>query len=120
MLLINYLIIEDVSGVKINFFNNLPVGQVISNVSLPEDISTCPKKIGTISFKAVYVWKKIVKYTYFVAKTLNLHNTCILFRESSFCSRMLWFGDLINNFFRTDCAKIDFSIAMRFQSRIFW
>ena len=35
-------------GVEINFFNNLPVGQVISNVYLPEKISTCPKKKGTV------------------------------------------------------------------------
>ena len=39
------------TGVEINFFNNLPVGQVISNVYLPEKISTCPKKKGTISFE---------------------------------------------------------------------
>ena len=39
-----------ISGVKIIFFDNLPVGQVLSNVYLPEKISTCPKK-GTLSFK---------------------------------------------------------------------
>ena len=65
------------SGVEINFFNNLLVGQVISNAYLPKKISTCPKKIGTLSFEAVYFWKKICKM-YFLAKTLNLHNTCIL------------------------------------------
>ena len=48
------------SGVEINFFNNLPVGQVVSSVYLLEEISTSPKKIGTISFEAVYLWKKIV------------------------------------------------------------
>ena len=32
------------TGVEITFFNNLPVGQVLSNVYLPEEISTCPKK----------------------------------------------------------------------------
>ena len=38
------------SGAEINFFDNLPVGQVLSNVYLPEKISTCLKK-GTLSFK---------------------------------------------------------------------
>ena len=32
------------SEIEINFFNNLPAGQVISNVYLPEKLSTCPKK----------------------------------------------------------------------------
>ena len=41
--------INIISGVEINFFDNLPVGQVLSNVYLPEKISTCPKK-GTLSF----------------------------------------------------------------------
>ena len=50
-----------ITGLKINFFNNLPVGQVISNVYLPEEILTCPKEIGTISFEVVYLWKKICK-----------------------------------------------------------
>ena len=50
------------TGVEINFFNNFPVGQVISNVFLPEKISTCPiKKIGSITFEAVYLWKKNCK-----------------------------------------------------------
>ena len=52
------------SGVEINFSNNLPVGQVIANVCLPEEISTCPTKMGTISFEAMYTFgKKIVKFT---------------------------------------------------------
>ena len=36
-------------GVEINLFNNLPAGQAISNVYLPEKISTCPKKIVMIT-----------------------------------------------------------------------
>ena len=52
------------SGVEINFFNNLPVGQIIVNVCLAEEISTCPKKIGTKSFEAMFTFgKKIVKCT---------------------------------------------------------
>ena len=31
------------SEVEINFFNDLPVEQVISNVNLPEKVLTCPK-----------------------------------------------------------------------------
>ena len=48
--------INIISRVKINFFDNLPVGQVLSNVYLPEKISTCLKK-GTPSFK-VYLEKR--------------------------------------------------------------
>ena len=52
------------AGVEINFFNNLPVGQVISYVCLPEEISTYrKKKMRNKSFKAVYLWKKYVKCT---------------------------------------------------------
>ena len=47
------------TGVEICFFNNLLVGQVISNAYLPEKISTCPIKIGAISFEAVYLRKKL-------------------------------------------------------------
>ena len=50
---------SDVKGVEINFFNNLPIGQVKLYIYLPEEISTCPKKIGTMSFEAVYLWKKL-------------------------------------------------------------
>ena len=64
---------DDTAGVHINFFNNLPVGQVISNVYLSEEISTCPKTIGTVSFEAVYFGKKCKMY--FLAKTLNLYST---------------------------------------------
>ena len=47
---------------EINFFNNLPIEQVIPNVYLLEKISTYPpKKIGAICFEAVYLWKKICK-----------------------------------------------------------
>ena len=42
--------INIISGVEINFFDNLPVGQMLSNVYLPEKISACLKK-GTLSFK---------------------------------------------------------------------
>ena len=42
--------IHIISGVEINFFDNLPVGQVLSNVYLREKISTCLKK-GTLSVK---------------------------------------------------------------------
>ena len=35
-----------------------------------------------------------------------------LFRESSFCALLLWYGDVINNFFQMHYAKIYFSIAM--------
>ena len=42
--------INIISGVEINVFDNLPVGQVLSNVYLPEKISTCLKK-STLSFK---------------------------------------------------------------------
>ena len=66
------------TGVEINFSNNLPVGQVISSVYLPEGILTCPKKKGTISFEALYLWKKICKM-YLLIKTLNFYSTCILF-----------------------------------------
>ena len=38
------------AGVEINFFNNLPVGQVISSIYLPEKISTCPKKTKNNKF----------------------------------------------------------------------
>ena len=41
------------TGVEINFFNHLPVGQIIANVCLPEIISTCPKQIGTVNFDVV-------------------------------------------------------------------
>ena len=37
--------------VEINFFDNLPVGQVSLNVYLPEKISTCPKKNVLLSFE---------------------------------------------------------------------
>ena len=36
--------INIISGVEINFFDNLPIVQVLSNVYLPEKISTCRKK----------------------------------------------------------------------------
>ena len=39
---------SDYSGVEINFFINLSIGQVISNVYLPEENPTCPKQEGTI------------------------------------------------------------------------
>ena len=88
-------------------------------------MSTCPtkfqlarKKTGTISFVADYLWKIICK-AFFLAKTPNLHNTCILFRESSFCARLLRKGDLINKLFQMHYAKIDFLIVMHFQSRLF-
>ena len=42
-----------VAGVEVNFFNNLPVGHVISNLYLLEEISTCLKQIGLLSFKVV-------------------------------------------------------------------
>ena len=80
---------EPKSGVEINFFNHLPVGQVISKVYLQEKILTCPRKKGTISFEAVYFWKKNCKM-YLLIKTLNFHSTCILFRESGFFARLLW------------------------------
>ena len=77
-------------------------------------MSTCsrkfqlaPQKKGTISFKAVYLWKKICEM-YFLAKTLNLHSTCILYRESSCSARLLWQGDVISNFFRMHYAKLIF------------
>ena len=47
--------------VEINFFNNLPVGQAISNVYLLEKISTCPEKIDTISFELLTYGKKFAK-----------------------------------------------------------
>ena len=74
--------------------------------------------MGTISFEAVYLWKKICKM-HFMVKTLNLRNTCILFQEPRFCARLLWNGDVINNFFQMHYAKINFLIAMHFQSQIF-
>ena len=53
------IIYDKKAGVEINFFNNLPIGQVISNVYLPEKILTRLKKIGTISielnFRKTYV-----------------------------------------------------------------
>ena len=39
-----------ITGVEINFFNNLPVGQVIANVYLPGKISTCSKQRDTVHF----------------------------------------------------------------------
>ena len=45
--------VELLAGVEINFFNNLPIGQVITNAYLPVKISTCPKQIGTVNFDAV-------------------------------------------------------------------
>ena len=38
------------SGVAINFFNNLPVGQIIANVYLPGKSLTCLKQRGTMHF----------------------------------------------------------------------
>ena len=68
------------AGVEINFFNNLPVGQVISYVCLPEEISTCPKKKCTIKVLSCLPLEKICKM-YFLPRTLNLRNTCILFEN---------------------------------------
>ena len=61
-------------GVEINFFNNLPFGQVISNAYLPEKISTCPKKkrYRTTSFE-VNFGKTFVKCTSW-QNALNLQN----------------------------------------------
>ena len=42
--------INIISVVEINFFDNLPLGQVLSNDYLPEKNSTCSKKC-TLSFK---------------------------------------------------------------------
>ena len=64
------------TGVEINFFYNLPVGQLISNVCLPEKISTCPKKIDTVSFEIANYQKK--SQNALLGKiTLNLRNTRI-------------------------------------------
>ena len=49
--------------VETNFVNNLPDGQVITIVCLPEETSTCPKKIDTISFEVVYLCQKMVYCT---------------------------------------------------------
>ena len=67
--------INIISGVEINFFDNLPVGQVLSNVYLPEKISICPKK-GTLSFK------------FNLEKSTEFANYA-WFRESSFYFRLL-------------------------------
>ena len=60
--------------IEINFFNHLPGGQVISNVCLPEELSTFSKKISTRSFEAVYPWKKINKMC-FKAKFVKCTST---------------------------------------------
>ena len=39
------------------------------------------KKLGTISFETVYLWKKNCQI-YFLVKTLNLHNTCIKIKSN--------------------------------------
>ena len=36
---------------EINFFDNLPVRKILSNVYLPKNISICPKKKGILSFE---------------------------------------------------------------------
>ena len=33
-------------------------GEIVTTLTF---LTTCPKKIGTISFEAVYLWKKICK-----------------------------------------------------------
>ena len=55
---VKYLALNTLCGiytavVKINFFNNLPVGQVITNIYLPKEISTCPNRNGRVHFYAV-------------------------------------------------------------------
>ena len=57
--------------------------------SCPEKFQLARKKKGTTSFEAVYLWKKICKM-FVLEETLNLRNTRILFRESSFSARLLW------------------------------
>ena len=57
------VMIKIISGIEINFFDNLHVGQMLSNVYLPKKISTCPKK------KVLYVLRLTWK------KALNLQNT---------------------------------------------
>ena len=47
------LLFANNTGLENNFFNNLPVGQVIANVCLPGKISTCLKQIGTVNFDVV-------------------------------------------------------------------
>ena len=37
-------VLKSYQGSKLNFFDNLAVGQMLSNVYLPKKISTCPKK----------------------------------------------------------------------------
>ena len=80
-----------------------------------------------------------VRKIYVLAKTLNLHNTHIPFRESSFCARLLSLCDVINNFFPVmHYAKLDLFVLIliitfimtlinvavllqtHFQSRMFW
>ena len=50
--------INIISVVEINFFDNLRGAQVLSNIYLPEKISTCPKN-GTLRFK-VYLEKGMI------------------------------------------------------------
>ena len=56
-----FLCLYSIARVEINFFNNLPVGQVMFNVYLLEEISTCPKKKATKKFEAVTLEKNLVK-----------------------------------------------------------
>ena len=53
--------------VEINFFDNLRGAQILSNIYLPEKISTCPKK-GTLRFK-VYLEKGMI-----LQETLSFEN----------------------------------------------
>ena len=54
---------------------------------------------STLRLNVLYLKQK-VRQMYFLAKTLNLHNTLIPFRESSFCARLLCLCDVICNFFQ--------------------
>ena len=80
----------DNSGVEINFLTTCPSDKWYQMSTCPRKFQLARKKIFTLSFELFfYLWKKVWEI-YFLAKTLNLDNTCILFRESSFCARLLW------------------------------
>ena len=74
---------------KLTFLTTCPTGKWYHVSACPWKFQLVRKKMHSKSFKAVYLWKKICKM-YFLSETLNLRNKCILFRELSFCARLLW------------------------------
>ena len=84
--------------VEITFLNNLLVRQVITNVYLPGEISTCPKQTGRVHFDVVSLEKVRDYYRiYIISYFYRIHN--IVFIESSSCARVFNQSDVIDTFY---------------------